>query len=140
MVARFTLSCFIADEITFLHHGCQFRISCFIANEIIFSHHGCQVYTIVLHCRRKLLSRIMVARFTLSCFIAEENYILTSWLLGLHYRASLRTIKNYIFTSWLVGLYWLQKSRIAKVTKRTTNNVLQHTQDLQHMCSTLYHL
>ena len=40
--------------------------------------------------RMKLHSHIMVARFTQSCFIAEENYFLASWLLGLRYRASLR--------------------------------------------------
>ena len=38
--------------------------------------------------RMKLYSHIMVARFTQSCFIAEENYFLASWLLGLRYHAS----------------------------------------------------
>ena len=58
----------------------------FIVVEIIFLHHGCQVYTIV---RVKLHSHLIVA--------------------SLHYRASLRTVENYILTSWLIGLYWLQK-------------------------------
>ena len=69
----------------------------------------------------KLYSRIIVPRFTLLCFIAEEIYIFTSWLLGLHYHASLLTVENYILTSLSLGLYWLQKTEIQRY------NVLLHS-------------
>ena len=60
--------------------------------------------------RMKLYSHIMVARFTQSCFIAEENYFLASWLLGLRscfiadiFSLHVTTIFNHGWPSVYIG-------------------------------------